>query len=340
MSDKEVTVAKPASASGAEQLTPADREAKAKENFEAACVKTKPLVEKANATFTKGYNFTSKTASTSGGAKPLEISKSDLIVAYNDKVGRFWAWFAPFGSALWYQMSQEAREAFILSYPINIPAKHGDEGEEGGQKGISLICPEINLQLLSSPRGLPNVFNSRLLEDQDQELRDSQVIHPLVKAGKLSGTQEDAHLTYTFLAGEGRGLWYKADDMKQIEGNKVFTEAIDKGLMVDGHTFEIMQVRRLEVLRLLAFYVDVLRQEVFEHDPEYAKLRKSHCFTCGKSAEKDTKLLACGRCRDAYYCSADCQKNHWRVHKVFCGGDKEVKTALPRVDEVKVNASA
>jgi hypothetical protein len=43
------------------------------------------------------------------------------------------------------------------------------------------------------------------------------------------------------------------------------------------------------------------------------------CATCG-ATKKDGKgeLLVCGRCRDRKYCSKECQKRHWKMHKVIC----------------------
>ena len=40
------------------------------------------------------------------------------------------------------------------------------------------------------------------------------------------------------------------------------------------------------------------------------------CFYCG---EHGHKLPTCGQCSQAYYCSADCQRKHWKKHKPVCG---------------------
>ena len=48
----------------------------------------------------------------------------------------------------------------------------------------------------------------------------------------------------------------------------------------------------------------------------------SICFRCNKEAPPETAFLRCSRCRAAWYCSKDCQVQHWRAkeagHKHFC----------------------
>ncbi|KAJ7436877.1 hypothetical protein B0H11DRAFT_2108884 [Mycena galericulata] len=41
------------------------------------------------------------------------------------------------------------------------------------------------------------------------------------------------------------------------------------------------------------------------------------CTNCHK-IDQDLKLSRCGRCKEAWYCSKECQKKHWPGHKVFC----------------------
>jgi len=47
------------------------------------------------------------------------------------------------------------------------------------------------------------------------------------------------------------------------------------------------------------------------------------CDCCERRAEPDgggerLDLKVCSRCKLIYYCSKECQKSHWQVHKSFC----------------------
>jgi hypothetical protein len=43
------------------------------------------------------------------------------------------------------------------------------------------------------------------------------------------------------------------------------------------------------------------------------------CRHCKRSKpQSGDRLLRCSRCKKAYYCSADCQKQDWAVHKNKC----------------------
>jgi tetratricopeptide (TPR) repeat protein len=46
-----------------------------------------------------------------------------------------------------------------------------------------------------------------------------------------------------------------------------------------------------------------------------AKSENKQCHYCKK---QDVKLMLCSRCKQAFYCSKECQLNHWKTHKLFC----------------------
>jgi hypothetical protein len=47
----------------------------------------------------------------------------------------------------------------------------------------------------------------------------------------------------------------------------------------------------------------------------------SKCSFCGKTCETS----ACGNCRASFYCSRECQKGDWKMHKKVCKSYKENK---------------
>ena len=46
---------------------------------------------------------------------------------------------------------------------------------------------------------------------------------------------------------------------------------------------------------------------------EYLKPKTSLCSKCCKEGNS-----VCSRCHTAYYCSQECQKSHWKAHKLVC----------------------
>ena len=52
-----------------------------------------------------------------------------------------------------------------------------------------------------------------------------------------------------------------------------------------------------------------------EKRSETAKLSKRHCANCG---ERNSEMKKCADCGKVQYCSRECQKKHWKVHKEHC----------------------
>ena len=42
------------------------------------------------------------------------------------------------------------------------------------------------------------------------------------------------------------------------------------------------------------------------------------CSNCGDFSNKGVKLMSCSVCYKVHYCSKECQKSHWKIHKVNC----------------------
>jgi hypothetical protein len=43
-----------------------------------------------------------------------------------------------------------------------------------------------------------------------------------------------------------------------------------------------------------------------------------YCRQCRKSDDASERFSKCSRCKVAYYCTRDCQRNHWTIHKKEC----------------------
>jgi mitochondrial splicing suppressor protein 51 len=54
----------------------------------------------------------------------------------------------------------------------------------------------------------------------------------------------------------------------------------------------------------------------------------TQCNKCGKELER---LQRCSQCASVYYCSRECQKDHWKTHKIECAtlANKRAQEASP-----------
>jgi hypothetical protein len=48
---------------------------------------------------------------------------------------------------------------------------------------------------------------------------------------------------------------------------------------------------------------------------DYRDYKMTECATCHN---RDVKQKKCGRCEAVHYCSPECQKAHWKTHKLTC----------------------
>jgi hypothetical protein len=82
-----------------------------------------------------------------------------------------------------------------------------------------------------------------------------------------------------------------------------------------------------------------LVKEKHKNNPNYASINK--CQNCNKleTIDRDNKnknnLKKCSRCESVRYCSAECQKAHWKIHKPDCKAPKNdgKKTDADKADK-------
>ena len=73
------------------------------------------------------------------------------------------------------------------------------------------------------------------------------------------------------------------------------------------------------------------RQE--EHNPTTIGKMCRYCGNSEHSQAFQNSLLLCGKCKQAYYCSKDCQKADWKQHKKVCVPAKKSETK--RVEQIQ-----
>ena len=90
---------------------------------------------------------------------------------------------------------------------------------------------------------------------------------------------------------------YPAGMLLVLEGEEERGEQLIRDSGVDGEVYFSDKERALEAFKNFPF--------------EESKL----CQSCHQTSEK---MLRCGKCKLASYCSPECQKHHWSVHKLNC----------------------
>lgn len=64
------------------------------------------------------------------------------------------------------------------------------------------------------------------------------------------------------------------------------------------------------------------------------------CAQCEGRATGERQLMTCGRCREVYYCSKECQTKHWGEHRMRCGPDPLLAAAAAAATQGGSGAAA
>lgn len=88
-----------------------------------------------------------------------------------------------------------------------------------------------------------------------------------------------------------------------------------------------------------SFHVEYAPMDIFgdgiQMSPHwlYSALDLAKCTTCGVAGSASKPLNRCGRCGTAAYCSAECQKGDWKVHKWVCTMSAEDRGMAIKISE-------
>ncbi|GMT33043.1 hypothetical protein PFISCL1PPCAC_24340 [Pristionchus fissidentatus] len=76
--------------------------------------------------------------------------------------------------------------------------------------------------------------------------------------------------------------------------------------------------------------------DVVEEEPYAAVVHdeflSSVCSYCFDKSFEEKALSRCAKCKIVHYCSADCQKKDWRIHKTECSFFVEKSPFIPSED--------
>ena len=138
---------------------------------------------------------------------------------------------------------------------------------------------------------------------------------------------EEIHLTSELLAyalnllWDNLGAWEANENVKNgmfqaaISGRNTWQPHEEGGqdmLVININEIESRGKQKASLLWLNA----TGQQEQNKKPALKTKAQKSHCAFSKKLSLDD--FMCCSRCKVAIYCTHKCQKDHWKVHKLYC----------------------
>jgi len=155
----------------------------------------------------------------------------------------------------------------------------------------------------------------RAVEDKYPEvLRDSskmkQILSYFLSEGTdfiLNGNDDAARITATKII-----MFEEFIALSVLKTQPVmYLQKVMEILIADDHTLVSFYRKRISCTCLAKKYKEV------KSIKKMGLCNNGQCPLPGKKVER-SKMLYCTRCRDAYYCSRDCQEADWRGHKKSC----------------------
>ena len=140
---------------------------------------------------------------------------------------------------------------------------------------------------------------------------------------------------------EEKGKEMGIDIMNLVKFNDHFAKAT-----IQHRSDKIFKV--FPVREMMIEFPDVLKIKLnYNPEKDFSKIEKQirtlcqneprmdshHCRQCTRTEE--FRLLKCGHCKKASYCSVECQKEHWGKHKIFCKKYMDLKNEKKKITIVK-----
>ena len=136
----------------------------------------------------------------------------------------------------------------------------------------------------------------------------------------------------------------------EIESLEKFNDRLALATIKHGHDerFKVFPVREM-----MDVFPDILKTKInYNPEKDFARIKEQmkvlrqneprlrHCWQCTRAEEFGTaKLLKCGDCKKALYCSVECQIEHWYHHKIFCKKFVELKDEKKKIAIVSAKVS-
>jgi hypothetical protein len=161
--------------------------------------------------------------------------------------------------------------------------------------------------------------------------------------GTLDSTGENWQVMVTYnmvLEGDRRGQWVPNAHESMVGDQDVESEEEVEKLGKEWIE-QMLKEKRWETGKGVehGFWVEYAPMDIFGDglpmSPHwlYASLDMGVCATCSRKWGGDMKMNRCARCGTAAYCSAECQKTDWKVHKWICRMSLEDRGQVLKITE-------
>lgn len=255
-------------------------------------------------------------------ACPSSSDFADRVSHRNSLKGSFAQYWSVNGADVtfsWQSLSCEQRKILLRRVSPSMPNTPTDKyvGKQAVH-GSLLLTPELNLQELCGndnklPRLMQNIACSSQIEDDFRDvayverLKDAKVLKKPAKLPKGVYTQ-----FVTLLPSDAH--YGEVASVVREEGVELVRKMIEEGTATTPDVWIIVLERQISLLETLMRAANEIRSHCADNIE-----CKFGCLMCGRTDTQDGgKLLTCGGCHAASYCSRACQKAHWPEHKSLC----------------------